>query len=357
MNNETSNIQKYLRFISRRAPDKYKKMARLAEVFLMMFVFAVLLAYSSIAISFVFYHALESSKVLFENLYYYSSNQEARADSLQQRSDSLQALVVFYTTKWEAKHPKDRPGDRYDSKTGKVIPLEDYDDYLKKKDVPVQTKFSRDIIFRAATKIGLPNGDNNFAVRIVIDGQDIERVEAHKNGSTDKIGMNYVGKTVRILLESGEPLKDNKGQPITYTVLNNIDASFNPSFHPVSYAKAYFNPGGMSEIGVVNVLDPEDLYDNADIQPIGTGMTFIRKSNKEFKIILNATSAEAIFGSKGAYSDILNGTSTSPVRGFSLSIFDDDVFATISFRARDSKSKEWKNVTKKIKFPPGDRYE
>ena len=346
----TNIVPQRLRFISRRVPDKYKKMAKLAEVFLMMFVFAIFLAYSSIAISFVFYHSLEATKSLFENLYYYSSNQEARADS-------LQALVDYYQKDWEKKHPKDRPGDRYDSKTQKIIPTSDYDDYLAKKDMPVQTKFSRAIVFRAATSIELPNTDNNFAVRLVIDGQDVERVEANQKMRTEKITMKYKGKTVQLLLDNGEPLKDNKGQPITYKVLDNPDAAFNPSLNPVTYAKAYYNPGGMSEIGMVNVLDLDDLYDNTEIQPFGTGMAFVRRSNKEFKILLNAVSAEAIFGNKGNFSDIINGIVSSPIRGFSLAVFDDDVYATISFKARDAKSKEWKTVTKKLRFPPNDRYE
>jgi len=174
---------------------------------------------------------------------------------------------------------------------------------------------------------------------------------------TEKITMKYKGKTVQLLLDNGEPLKDNKGQPITYKVLDNPDAAFNPSLNPVTYAKAYYNPGGMSEIGMVNVLDLDDLYDNTEIQPFGTGMAFVRRSNKEFKILLNAVSAEAIFGNKGNFSDIINGIVSSPIRGFSLAIFDDDVYATISFKARDAKSKEWKTVTKKLRFPPNDRYE
>lgn len=347
-----NSIEKYLRVKSKKPVDKYKAKATLSEVFLMLFVFAIMLFYSSIAISFQFFHALQAAKSLFENLYYYYQTQEARADS-------LQALTDYYSKNWEKKHPFDRPGDRYDKNTHTIIPSADFEDWKKKKDLVVPTKFSRDVVFRAGTIIPLPNGDNPFGINVKIDGKTIVHVDAKANIKTDAIDMRYVGKTVTLVKDDGEVLKDNAGVPITYKVLDNIDAKFIPSFLDRSYAKAYYNPNGQCELGQINAVDPEDLYDQCEVVPIAenSGLVFFRKSNKQWSFSLTVMAGEALLGSKQAFNEVISGDAPSPVRGLILVIGDDDVYATISFKARDSKKKGWTTYNMRIRFPAGDRYE
>lgn len=344
-------IEKYLRVKSKKPVDKYKAKATLSEVFLMLFVFAIMLFYSSIAISFQFFHALQTAKSLFENLYYYYQAQEARADS-------LQALTDYYSKNWEEKHPFDRPGERYDKNTHTIIPSADYEDWKKKKDLVVPTKFSRDVVFRAGTVITLPNGDNPFGIDVKIDGKTVVHVDAHTSPKTNAIDMRYVGKTVTLVKDDGEVLKDNAGVPITYKVLDNIDAQFIPSFLDRSYAKAYYNPNGICELGQIIVSDPEDIYDQCEVAPISenSGLIFSRKSNKKWTFSLSVMAGEALLGTKLAFDAVISGTEPSPARGFSILVMDDDVYATVSYKARDSKKKEWKTYNMKIKFPPGDRY-